>query len=330
MSQNYHCNARTNQHVRSIIQESNGTNVELASRYSVNTKTIAKHKNRDFTEDKSSRPNTIHYALSPMEKEIIRAVRVLTWMDLDDLTDAIIENIPHANRSNVYRTLKAFNINTVPQEEKAKAKKFKEYEPGYLHIDVTYLPKFEKQKYYLFVAIDRATRLLYYKVYQNKSSENALDFLKRCKEYFPFYLTHVLTDNGLEFTDKWARGKGFVSGNHKFDQECAQTQSQHSEDAIDHRLTAPYTPQTNGMVERVNGTIKNATVKAQEYLNLQEMLQDLQKFLIYYNFNRRHGSLSKELKVRTPFDALQSWFQIKPEIFKISPDDFKGIAFEMV
>jgi len=33
------------------------------------------------------------------------------------------------------------------------------------------------------------------------------------------------------------------------------------------------------------------------------------------------------LKVRTPFDAVQSWFKTKPEIFKISPDMFQDIAF---
>ncbi len=55
----------------------------------------------------------------------------------------------------------------MPQEQKEQAKKFKEYKPGFLHIDVTYLPKLDGQKYYLFVAIDRATRLLYYKVYEN-------------------------------------------------------------------------------------------------------------------------------------------------------------------
>ncbi len=323
MSQVYHANARTNQHVRGIIQESELTNVELANRYSVNVKTICKHRNRDFTEDKSSRPNKIHYALTPLEKELIRVVRTLTWMELDDLTDTVVDVIPNANRSNVYRTLKAFDISRVPVEQKAKAKKFKEYEPGYLHIDVTYLPKFDKQKYYLFVAIDRATRLMYYKVYKNKTADNAVEFLKECKEYFPFYITHILTDNGLEFTDKWARGKGVVSGNHKFDVEC-------SEDKIEHRLTAPYTPQTNGMVERVNGTIKNATIKAEEYDNIKDVKKDLSKFLIFYNFNRRHGSLRKELKVRTPFDAVQSWFQTKPEIFKILPDVFQGIAFEMV
>ncbi len=323
MPQVYHSNARTNQHVREIIQQSNLTNVELANNYNVNVKTIAKHKNRDFLNDKSSRSKRIHYALTPLEKELIKVVRTMTWMELDDLADTIVDIIPNANRSNVYRTLKAFDINRVPQEQKEKAKKFKEYEPGYLHIDVTYLPKFDKQKYYLFVAIDRATRLLYYKVYENKTAANAVSFLKECKEFFPFYLTHILTDNGLEFTDKWARGKGFVSGNHKFDVEC-------KDDEIEHRLTAPYTPQTNAMVERVNGTIKNATIKAEEYDNIDDVKKDLNKFLIYYNFNRRHGSLRKELKVRTPFDAVQSWFQTKPEIFKILPDVFQHIAFEMV
>jgi transposase-like protein len=320
MSQVYHSNARTNQHVREIIQDSNLTNVELAEKYSVNVKTISKHRSRDFTQDKSSRPDKTHYALAPVEKELIRIVRTLTWMELDDLTDTIADVIPNANRSNIYRTLKAFDINRVPEEQKAKAKKFKEYEPGYLHIDVTYLPKFDKQRYYLFVAIDRATRVLYYKVYKNKTADNAVAFLKECKEYFPFYITHILTDNGLEFTDKWARGKGVVSGNHKFDLECREGE-------IEHRLTAPYTPQTNGMVERVNGTIKNATIKVEEYKNIDDVKKDLNKFLIYYNFNRRHGSLRKELKVRTPFDAVQSWFQTKPEIFKILPDVFQDIVF---
>ena len=241
-------------------------------------------------------------------------------MELDDLTDTIVDIMPHANRSNIYRTLKAFDINRVPQEQKEKAKKFKEYEPGFLHIDVTYLPKFDNQKYYLFVSIDRATRLLYYKVYKNKSSANAVEFLKECKEYFPFYISHILTDNGLEFTDKFSRGQNRVSGNHKFDIEC-------NKDDIEHRLTAPYTPKTNGMVERVNGTIKNVTIKADEYENIDQLNKDLNKFLIYYNFNRRHGSLKRELKVRTPFNAVQSWFQTKPEIFKILPDVFQDMLF---
>lgn len=319
MCQVYHSNARTNSHIRGIIQKSELTNTELATKYGVNKKTISKWKNRDYTNDKSSKPKTIHYALSNLEKEIIRVVRTLTWMDLDDLIDCVSEKIPNANRSNVYRTLRAFSISKVPQQQKDKAKKFKEYEPGYLHIDVTYLPKLDGCKYYLFVAIDRATRLLYYKIYKNKTAKNAEEFLKECKEYFPFYITHILTDNGLEFTDKFSRGKTEASGNHKFDKECAK-------DNIEHRLTEPATPKTNGMVERVNGVIKDSTIKATEYKNIEELRKDLNKFLIYYNLNKKHGGLRKELKVRTPYEALKRWYEIEPNIFKISPDEFYAIA----
>lgn len=114
MSQVYHSNARTNQHVREIIQNSDLTNVELADKYNVNVKTIAKYRKRDFLNDKSSRPDNVKYALTPLEKELIRVVRTITWMELDDLTDTMVDVIPNANRSNVYRTLRAFDINSHP------------------------------------------------------------------------------------------------------------------------------------------------------------------------------------------------------------------------
>ena len=324
MSQVYHSNAKLNKHSREIIQNSELTNIELAQIFNVNEKSIRKWKSRDFTDDKSSRPNTIHYALNPLEKKLIELVRMATWMSLDDLVDTVSTVIPSANRSNVSRTLQSLGISKIPEEKRAEAKKFKEYEPGYLHIDVTYMPKLEGKKYYLFVAIDRATRVMYYKVYENKTAQNAVLFLQECKEFFPFYITHILTDNGLEFTDKYVgEEKNKVSGNHPFDKECAK-------DDIDHRLTAPNTPKTNGMVERANGTIKNSTIKVETYENVQELIVDLNKFLIFYLFTRRHGSLRKELgaKVRTPFDAMQSWFKIKPELFKISPDAFQAFALD--
>lgn len=323
MSQVYHSNAKLNSHSRAIIQNSKLDNIELAVRFNVNEKTISKWKNRDFTEDKSSRPKTIYYALKPLEKKLIELVRIATWMSLDDLVDTVSSVIESANRSNVSRTLQSLGISKIPEEKRAEAKKYKEYEPGYLHIDVTYMPKLEGRKYYLFVAIDRATRVMYYKVYENKTAANAVLFLEECKSFFPFYITHILTDNGLEFTDKWVGKKGIISGNHDFDKACAN-------ENVDHRLTAPFTPQTNGMVERANGTIKNSTIKVNTYENVEELRADLSKFLLFYLFSRRHGSLRKELgaKVRTPFDAMQSWFILKPKLFKVSPDVFQANAFE--
>jgi transposase InsO family protein len=317
MSQGYHTNAKTNLHSREIIQQSSLSNVELSERFEIDEKTVSKWKNRAYLEDKSSRPHTINRSLSDLEREVIRVVRTMTWIELDDLVDSVLPSIPKANRSNVYRTLRAFNINRVPEEKKEQAKKFKEYEPGYLHIDVTYLPKLEGIKYYLFVAIDRATRLMYFKVYKNKTAGNGVDFLTQCKSYFPFYISHVLTDNGAEFTDRFTSRKNKASENHEFDGACI-------DEHIDHRLTAPFTPKTNGMVERVNGTIKDATIKVLTYQNEAELNADLDKFLVYYNLNRRHSGLKRELKVRTPFEALQCWYRIKPEIFIKSPDMFQA------
>ncbi len=61
MTQVYHSNATTNQHQRKIIQQSSCANTELAERFGINVKTVAKHKARDCTKDKSSRPKVIHY-----------------------------------------------------------------------------------------------------------------------------------------------------------------------------------------------------------------------------------------------------------------------------
>ena len=93
---------------------------------------------------------------------------------------------------------------------------------------------------------------------------------------------------------------------------------------IDHRLTAPATPKTNGMVERVNGTMKNATIKVLTYKDETELKADLDKFLVYYNLNRRHGGLKRELKVRAPFEAVECWYRMSPEIFIKSPDMFRA------
>ena len=66
----------------------------------------------------------------------------------------------------------------------------------------------------------------------------------------------ILTDNGSEFTDRFAvdmKGKPEEkpSGNHPFDKVCADAK-------IEHRLTRPFKPQTNGMVERFNRRIVEA------------------------------------------------------------------------
>jgi len=313
----YHSNATTNINIRQQIQTSAKTNTDLAAQFNTSQQTISKWKNRDISIDLSSRPLNISYALTDLEKTIIKSLRTSTWLPLDEVWETVLVDNPAITRSSVYRLFVAANINQVPQDKKDKAKKFKEYQPGYLHIDVTYLPKFEGKSNYLFVAIDRCTRVMFYWVYQQKTAENTEDFIDRCLAFFPFYITHILTDNGLEFTNRLLVSK---TGNKctkpsKMDVKC-------EENSIIHRLTAPFTPKTNGMVERLNGVIKTNTILKNQYANSVEMNHDLAGFMSFYNQHRRHGSLRKELKVKTPYQAIEKWYELKPEIFQIPPNKF--------
>lgn len=318
MKQMYHSNSTTNVRLRREINKSELPYSALSAKHGVSENTIHKWKNRTEFTDKSSRPHTIKYTLSKVEMLISIELRALTWWSLDEITEAINPKEPQKIRNAVYRTFVREGINKVPKKEKEKAKKFKEYDPGFLHIDVTYLPKINGVKYYLFVAIDRATRTLYYKIYDAKSSSNTEDFMLECLDFFPFGITHVLTDNGLEFTNHLIKNKKgeFCKKPSKLDVICQKNN-------IDHRCTKPFTPKTNGMVEKANDLIKKGTIKRMKYNSLAEMNADLMQFLVHYNLYRRHGSLRKELKVKTPMDAVEKWQVLDAEIFKQKPEEFK-------
>lgn len=320
MQQVYHSKAKTNLNIREQIQNNPSvSNKKLAHQFGISTQTVSKWKNRDFLQDKSCKPNRIQYALSDFEQNLIVSIRKSTWFALDEVWEMVLTENKSITRSSVYRCFVRNEINSVPEKEKEKLKKFKEYDPGFLHIDVTYLPKIDGQKYYLFAAIDRATRILFYKVYENKTAESAEAFLDLCLDFFPFEITHILTDNGLEFTNKLLKSK-----NRKPCEKASKFETKCTENEIEHRLTLPKHPQTNGMVERANGIIKQATIAKTDYQNRFEMKTDLMKFLVYYNLLRRHGSLRKELKVKTPFEAILKWHDLKPEIFKTNPINFKN------
>jgi transposase InsO family protein len=318
MKQVYHTNAMTNIRLRIEINKSNLSYRVLSSKYGVSKNTICKWKNRVEFKDKSSRPKAITYGLSAIEQLIIVELRTITWWSLDEIAEVVHPENPGKIRSSIYRTFVRKGINTLPEKEKEKAKKFKEYQPGFLHIDITYLPKINGVKYSLFVAIDRATRSLYYNIYDAKTSANAEKFMLECLAFFTHEITHVLTDNGLEFTNHLIKNKKgeYCKKPSKLDVICKHNN-------IDHRCTKPFTPKTNGMVEKANDIIKRGTIKRTHYDSVEQMSDDLTKFLIHYNLYRRHGSLRRELKVKTPFNAVEKWYELDPKIFKENPCQFK-------
>jgi transposase InsO family protein len=106
----------------------------------------------------------------------------------------------------------------------------------------------ESERRYLFVAIDRATRLVFMRVYGDQSATSSVEFLCRLERTAPMKICKLLTDNGSQCTDRFTSKKREPSGNHKFDVRCKVM-------GIEHRLCPPRHPRTNGMVERFNGRI---------------------------------------------------------------------------
>ena len=60
----------------------------------------------------------------------------------------------------------------------------------------------EDRRRYLFVAIDRATRWVFVRIYPAQTAANARRFLRDLDRAAPMKITRVLTDNGKAFTDR--------------------------------------------------------------------------------------------------------------------------------
>ncbi len=147
-------------------------------------------------------------------------------------------------------------------------------------------------------------------VYAHKDKKAATDFLNRCLLFFPFKISKILTDNGRAFTLKGFKNRWGtkVKDAHDFEQLCQQQQ-------IEHRTTKPYTPKTNGMVERMNGLTKEATVKQNRYQAVAEMLADLHDWFVRYNFCRKN----RRIGGKTPYEAALFWYEKDPTLFIKEP-----------
>jgi transposase InsO family protein len=312
MGQVLHGSATTTEAVRRAIQHSQESLRTLAGRYGINPKTVAKWKTRSSVADARMGPKEpSSTVLSREEEAAIVAFRKLTLLPLDDCLYALQPTIPHLTRSSLHRCLQRHGISRLPEVEGAKAskKRFKQYPIGFFHIDIAEV-RTEEGKLYLFVAIDRTSKIAFARLFERANTAAARAFLERLVEAIPYKIEVVLTDNGIQFADLPKNRSGATARfrGHPFHRTC----SQH---AIEHRLTKPNHPWTNGQVERMNRTLKEATVQRYYYDTHEQLRRHLADFLAAYNFAKR----LKMLKGLTPHEYVCQIWTTEQSRFRINP-----------
>src|SRR5215207_7949835 len=130
------------------------------------------------------------------------------------------------------------------------------------------------------------SRFVHLAVKDDETTASAVAFLNEAVRAFPFQVTHVLTDRGSCFT-----ADGFEAACQKL--------------GVEHRKTRPYTPRTNGMVERFNGPIQREVlgITVSSHRDLDTLLRGFNQA---YNARRQRvlKGRSPEMVVRERLGAL--------------------------
>lgn len=176
-----------------------------------------------------------------------------------------LKNLAHARRIKKHHNYKVARIKaTIELRERSLG--------SLVQVDTKYFYVLGK-KFYIFSAIDCKSRYAFIYCYKTISSASGKDFIRKTREYFPFPIQAINTDNGSEYLLN-------------FHNEVMSW-------GIPHFFTDPHCPKQNGRVERLHQTVEY------EYFNYQyDLLDDLDEinkhcmlFNEKYNTKRFHRSL---------------------------------------
>ena len=177
----------------------------------------------------------------------------------------------------------------------------KEGRPYFLFQLDTIVIYWNNVKRYILTAIDHATKLGYARMYKNKSSRSAADFLYRLRYLIDQPIENLQTDNGSEFAWEFERASTRLG--------------------IQRYFSRVKTPKDNPEIERFNQTLEYEWLyNSNLSLDPDELNCRLTEWLTEYNFHRPHQSLAyltpiayieRELaKIRSP--VLPMWSASTP------------------
>ncbi|PYQ49188.1 MAG: IS481 family transposase [Acidobacteria bacterium] len=182
------------------------------------------------------------------------------------------------------------NLDPVPPVQR-----YERSRPGeLLHIDIKKLGRIERVGHrvtgdrrgphlaagweFAYVCVDDASRIAYAEVLHDQGKATAVAFLRRTVQWFQnmgVIAERVMTDNGGCFVSRMFRAA------------CASLE-------LRHLRTKPYTPRTNGKVERLIQTLGREWAYALIYPSSQQRTAMLLSYLHFYNHHRAHSALGDQ------------------------------------
>jgi len=236
--------------------------------------------------DRSSRPLTTK-AIGGKQRDAILTLR------RERRTMRQVARIAGVSLSTVARVCKSQGLSRLRSLEPPPPPiRYERETPGeLLHIDTKRLGRFDRPGHrvtrsrsegsskqgfeFAFVATDDHTRLSFARILHDENGESACGFLLAAVSWFArmnIRVEGVLTDNGSPFRSRVFRAL------------CEKL-------GIKQKFTRPYTPRTNGKVERMIQTLLREWAYRFEYQTSIERRQWLAPYLHFYNFHRAHSSL---------------------------------------
>jgi transposase InsO family protein len=191
--------------------------------------------------------------------------------------------------SGIYNILKRNGRNRLkPADRKVKQKIIKERMGQLGHIDCHHLSKSvirgQNRKLYLLCVLDDYSRLAWAQVMTDITALTtmftAMHCLQALKREFGIQMEEIMADNGPEFGSAVSQNKM----NHPFERMLFET-------GIKRRYMKAYHPQTNGKVERFWRTLIEDLIEDTDFDSLEELEDELLKYLVYYNWERPHQGI---------------------------------------
>jgi len=149
------------------------------------------------------------------------------------------------------------------------------------HIDISYL-NIRGTFYYLLSIIDGYSRyIIHWEIRESMRESDVEIVIQRAREKFPEVNPRIISDRGPQFVAKEFKEFIRLSG-------------------MDHVLTSPYYPQSNGKKERWYRTLKSECIRPKTPLSVEEAREVVFEFVEYYNTRRLHSAIG----YITPIDKL--------------------------